>query len=543
MTDTTRGRAAHIHTRDLAWGPPEPAELGPVHDATREDLLAALALPAAGDVYDLDAGRWHDMPMAGGIHPPFALMRYRSAQGGAVEGDVPSGGRGGFAINSELNTTGHHAGTHIDALCHISAGDDAHWYGGYTPAEHSGDFGARRADASTMPPILARGVLLDVPAHRGVDALDSGSPVDADEVAAIMAAQGTTVRQGDVVLVRTGYMAYWPHDLEGAGRHFSAGITADAAVALADAGAVAIGSDTEGLEVLPEVDPEDVFPVHIALLVERGVHIIELLYLEDLARDRRHEFLFVCLPLRIRGATASMVPSRSRSRSAAAGGALPDLQRQPRERRDARGVALAGLEIVQTHLASRGVRPLQHLRRLVRRGNPQGVHRGGQRLAGRLQHRLLARPAAQERGRPLAGRQGGEGVALERMQHACTGIQEIAERDLPLDVEPDLRAVRDRDTDAVARMGDRQPDLGMADDHRLAVRAAAHRAPRVQADRRRLHVEHDAHRTVREHAPCGELRAVLGASQRRPALALGVVEELGRLAAVGQRRRPPDADA
>ncbi len=307
MTDTTRGRAAHIHTRDLAWGPPEPAELGPVHDATREDLLAALALPAAGDVYDLDAGRWHDMPMAGGIHPPFALMRYRSAQGGAVEGDVPSGGRGGFAINSELNTTGHHAGTHIDALCHISAGDDAHWYGGYAAAEHSGDFGARRADASTMPPILTRGVLLDVPAHRGVDALDSGSPVDAAEVAAIMAAQGTTVRQGDVVLVRTGYMAYWPHDLEGAGRHFSAGITADAAVALADAGAVAIGSDTEGLEVLPEVDPEDVFPVHIALLVERGVHIIELLYLEDLARDRRHEFLFVCLPLRIRGATASMV--------------------------------------------------------------------------------------------------------------------------------------------------------------------------------------------------------------------------------------------
>ncbi len=109
------------------------------------------------------------------------------------------------------------------------------------------------------------------------------------------------------MLVRTGYMAYWPHDLEGAGRHFSAGLTPDAAIALAERGAVAIGSDTEGLEVLPEVDPADVFPVHIALLVERGVHIIELLYLEDLARDGRHEFLFVCLPLRIRGATASMV--------------------------------------------------------------------------------------------------------------------------------------------------------------------------------------------------------------------------------------------
>ena len=307
MTDPARRRAPHVHTRDLAWGPPEPAELGPVHDATREGLLAALALPRAGDVYDLDAGRWHGMPMAGGIHPPFTLARWRTAQGGAVEGDAPQGGRGGFAINAEINMTGHHAGTHIDALCHISAGEDAHWYGGYTAAEHSGDFGARRADASTMPPILARGVLLDVPAHRGIDALESGSPVDAAELRAILDTQGTRVQPGDVVLVRTGYMAYWPHDLEGASEHFSAGITPEAAVALAAQGAVAIGSDTEGLEVLPEVDPEDVFPVHIALLVERGVHIIELLYLEELARDGRREFLFVCLPLRIRGATASMV--------------------------------------------------------------------------------------------------------------------------------------------------------------------------------------------------------------------------------------------
>ncbi len=115
------------------------------------------------------------------------------------------------------------------------------------------------------------------------------------------------MRAGDVVLVRTGYMAYWPHDLEGAGGTSPPASRRTPPSRWPTRGAVAIGSDTEGLEVLPEVDPEDVFPVHIALLVERGVHIVELLYLEDLARDRRHEFLFVCLPLRIRGATASMV--------------------------------------------------------------------------------------------------------------------------------------------------------------------------------------------------------------------------------------------
>jgi hypothetical protein len=65
----------------------------------------------------------------------------------------------------------------------------------------------------------------------------------------------------------------------------------------------------------------------------------------------------------------------------------------------------------------------------------------------------------------------------------------------------------------------------------------------VEADLRRLDAQDDAHGAVREHASGGELRAILGTSQRRPTGAFGVVEELWWLAAVGQRRRPPDADA
>jgi kynurenine formamidase len=298
---------SHVHTRELHWGAPVAQELGPVHDATSADVLRALALPTAGEVYDLDAGRWHDMPMAGGIHPPFSLTTHRTPQGTAVDGDAPQGGPGGFGIVSELNTTTHHAGTHIDALCHTTAGDDPAWYGGHTAREHLGNHGATRADASTIPPIVARGILLDVPAHRGVDALPAAEPVGAAEVDAVCAAQGVEVRPGDVVLVRTGYMRFWPHDLPGAQEHFCAGLDVGGALRLCELGAVALGSDTEGLEALPPADPRDVFPVHIALLAERGVHILELLWLEDLARDGRHEFLLVCLPLRIRGATASMV--------------------------------------------------------------------------------------------------------------------------------------------------------------------------------------------------------------------------------------------
>ena len=123
-----------------------------------------------------------------------------------------------------------------------------------------------------------------------------------------MAAQGTTVRPGDVVLVRTGYMAYWPHDLEGAGRHFSAGITTDAAVALAEQGAVAIGFRHGGPRGAARGQPGRTSSRSTSRCSWSGASTSsKLLYLEDLARDRRHEFLFVCLPLRIRGATASMV--------------------------------------------------------------------------------------------------------------------------------------------------------------------------------------------------------------------------------------------
>ena len=148
-------------------------------------------------------------------------MRYRSAQGGAVEdGDVPQRRPRRLAMNSELDTTGHHAGTHIDALCHISAGPDAHWYGGYTAAEHAGDFGA---PTTTRARCLRSSPAASCSTSRAPRRRRTGQriAVDAAEVDAVMAAQGTEVRAGDVVLVRTGYMSYWPHDLEGAGHRSS----------------------------------------------------------------------------------------------------------------------------------------------------------------------------------------------------------------------------------------------------------------------------------------------------------------------------------
>jgi kynurenine formamidase len=76
---------------------------------------------------------------------------------------------------------------------------------------------------------------------------------------------------------------------------------------LADQRVVAVGGDNESLERNPSPDPDNPHPVHIELLVDHGIHILEFLHVEDLARDEVYEFCFVCLPLRIRHATGSMV--------------------------------------------------------------------------------------------------------------------------------------------------------------------------------------------------------------------------------------------
>jgi len=136
-----------------------------------------------------------------------------------------------------------------------------------------------------------------------------GSPIDAAEMEAICAAQGVTVEPWDVVVIRTGYMGLWP-DAERMAEHKTAGPDVSAARWLLERRVIAAGSDTETFEVQPAPDPGpegNPQPVHTALLIQNGVYIMESLDLEELARQRIYEFLFVALPVKIRGATGSMV--------------------------------------------------------------------------------------------------------------------------------------------------------------------------------------------------------------------------------------------
>ena len=279
----------------------------PAGELTPQHTLAALGLVREGRMYDLDCERFPGMPLFPG-HPAFQVVSYRTPRGLVNQGDQDwlADNEVNFHWLSEMVLGTVHSGTHIDALSHICCGDDDAWHGGGSAQRDLGDFGPLRDDATDIPPIITRGVFLDLAGARGVEALGAHEAVGADELQKIASDQGVEIRPGDVVVVRTGYLSGWP-DADFIAAHQQAGIDRDAALWLAEKGVVAVGGDTESLEVLPSTVPGNPHPVHIALLVERGIFILEMVNCEELARDGVHEFCFICLPLSIRGATGSMV--------------------------------------------------------------------------------------------------------------------------------------------------------------------------------------------------------------------------------------------
>jgi kynurenine formamidase len=285
-------------------------EVGPVGNTPPEQAVEAARLVKQGRLFSLATSRFPGMPLFSG-HPPFQVISYRTPPGIRAEGAQPWGAPNdaGLGYMAEVVMATSHSGAHIDALAHMTVGDDNHWYGGGNTSEHLTDWGPTVGDAEKLPPFFTRGVLLDAAGYRGVDALPAGSPIDAAEMAAIAEWAGVEVRRWDVVLIRTGYLGYWP-DAEKMARHKTAGPDLSAAEWLLERGVVATGTDTETYEVQPAPDrgrPANPQPVHTRLLIENGVYLLESVYLEEIARERVHEFLFVALPVKIRGATGSMV--------------------------------------------------------------------------------------------------------------------------------------------------------------------------------------------------------------------------------------------
>jgi kynurenine formamidase len=288
--------------------PVEQSERGALARLGPAAVRAAIAGITSGQVYDLDPGRFPGMHQWTG-HPPFTLTSYRTPRGERARQDLPmlagAANSAGLGFSTELIVASMHTGAHIDALCHVSRDGDG-WYGGYDPDEHLDDFGARRCDAATLDPVIVRGILLDLPALRGVEHLPGAAGIDKDEIEEVIARQGTPVEPDSAVLIRTGAMTAWP-DPGRYGELAGAGLTLSGARYLADQGAVLVGADNPAVEQAPSTTPGQPQPVHDLLIRQRGIPHLEYLWLEDLAADRAYRFALLCLPLKIVGATASWV--------------------------------------------------------------------------------------------------------------------------------------------------------------------------------------------------------------------------------------------
>jgi kynurenine formamidase len=155
-----------------------------------------------------------------------------------------------------------------------------------------------------VPPLLRRGVLLDVAGWKGQERLPPRLGITAEDLSGCAAAQGVEVAGGDVLLVRTGYGSLWADE---AAYLEAAGVAKSGTLWAAERGVAAVGADNMAWDAPGERDPDTgaYLFAHLYLLPQKGIYIVENLNLEELARDRRYAFAFVGIPLKFRGATGS----------------------------------------------------------------------------------------------------------------------------------------------------------------------------------------------------------------------------------------------
>jgi len=260
-----------------------------------ELVLRAAELIDTGRVYSLGIATAEDSPAYGSR--TFEIDIVSSGANVEVGTDV-------VTSNDERVRTSFGIGSQIDGLGHLGIGNQ--YYNGLTAGDIVRDDGLAELGTHSIPPIVSRGVLLDMASYYGVDLVAEGTAFNRAEIEAAANAQELVLRPGDVVLFHTGWMRLLGADDE---RYISVepGLGVEGAQYLADLGVVAIGADTPALEVIPFETRGRAFAVHQTLLAKNGVYILESMNTAELAADGVHEFLFVLGQPKFRGAVQAVI--------------------------------------------------------------------------------------------------------------------------------------------------------------------------------------------------------------------------------------------
>lgn len=294
--------AVRERTTDSSQQPWWPSPFGPddqigmLNHITPEKRVEAMLLVREGRLYDLGHVLDQDAPVFPGRHFNQTLVTTAHHSNAGASHDAVTG-LGDNKVNWQIEVFSGtmQLGTHIDALNHLQAGDRT--YNGLRVAELAEDWGTNRLGAETVPQIVTRGWLVDVPTTRGVERLGVGDVITVADLGDVDPAPG------DAVLFHTGWSAHW-HDadayLEG-----EPGPGYEVADWLAGRGVALTGCDTWSYGPVPAEDPRRPFEVPQMLNVRHGVFIVENLDTARLAADGVREFALILTHPKLRGATGA----------------------------------------------------------------------------------------------------------------------------------------------------------------------------------------------------------------------------------------------
>jgi kynurenine formamidase len=276
------------------WGPND--EIGSANYMTPELVVKAASLVKTGKTYALGIPVDTKTP----AYPPrtFKITIVQPGQAGS-----PGLGPNKATYNDDIIDTWVGIGSQIDGLGHL--GIEHVYYNGNKLADFADPNGLKKLGIEKIPPIVTRGVLLDMAAYYNTDVVKEGTAFNVKEIEEVAKKQNVEIRQGDVVIFHTGWLSLIGKD----DKRYSAGepgLGVEGAKYLTGKGVVAIGADTWGLEVLP-FESKNVFDVHQILLAMNGTYILENMDTAELAKDKGYEFLFVLGQPRWRGGVQSMI--------------------------------------------------------------------------------------------------------------------------------------------------------------------------------------------------------------------------------------------
>ena len=277
------------------WGPND--EVGNVNLINAASVLKASQLIKTGRTYSL--GITIDSST-----PAFAPrgLSLQVVQPGQQEGARPNAG---MTYNDDIFQGWFGIGSQLDGLGHLG------FSGMYYNCNDAKDFadigGLKKLGIEKVPPMVARGVVLDIAGHFGKKYLEAGEYFSVEDVKAIEKRQGTPIQEGDVVLFHTGWTENMLESDPQTWVSSEPGLSEEVASYFASKNVVAVGADTWGVDVVPSQHADRPFQGHVILLKENGIYILETMNTGPLVRDEVFEFMFVLGQAKIRGAVQMFI--------------------------------------------------------------------------------------------------------------------------------------------------------------------------------------------------------------------------------------------